>query len=264
MDKAGANFEYATSTIVNRLGARAVPIQIPIGEEAKFAGVVDLVEMRGILWHDETMGAKYDVEEIPADLQEKAEEMRDQLIEAVADSDDEVMNKYLEGEEITVAELKRAHPQGDDRDEHLPGAVLARRSRTRACRRCWMRWSTTCRARWMCRRSRASNPENLETEADPQGGRQRAVCGARLQDHDRPVCRPADLYPRVLGHAEDGRLGAESAHAEDGAHRPSAEDARQQARRDHGDPGRRYLRGGGSQEPGDGRHDLHGEGADRA
>jgi len=108
MDKAGANFEYAASTIVQRLGARAVPIQIPIGEEAKFAGVVDLVQMRGILWHDEAMGAKYDVEEVPAALLEKATRMRNELVEAVADSDDEVMNKYLEGEEITVAELKRA------------------------------------------------------------------------------------------------------------------------------------------------------------
>src|SRR6201994_1105718 len=108
MDKAGANFEYATSTIVNRLGARAIPIQIPIGEEAKFAGVVDLVEMRGIVWNDETMGAKYDIVEVPANLKEKAEKMRGELIEAVADSDDEVMHKYLEGESITVAELKRA------------------------------------------------------------------------------------------------------------------------------------------------------------
>jgi elongation factor G len=108
MDKAGANFEYSTSTIVQRLGARAIPIQIPIGEEAKFVGVVDLVEMKAILWHDETMGAKYDVDEIPAGLKEKAEKMRTELIEAVADSDEDVMNKYLEGEEITIPELKRA------------------------------------------------------------------------------------------------------------------------------------------------------------
>jgi len=108
MDKAGADFFYSTQTIRDRLGARAVPIQIPIGTEAKFAGVVDLVEMRAILWHDETMGAKYSVEEIPADLKEKAIEFRNQLIEAVADSDDEVLNAFLEGEEITTAQLKRA------------------------------------------------------------------------------------------------------------------------------------------------------------
>ncbi len=108
MDKAGADFFYSTGTIRDRLGARAVPIQIPIGQEAKFAGVVDLVEMRAILWHDETMGAKYSIEEIPADLKEKAAEYRSQLIEAVADSDDEVLNAFLEGEEITTAQLKRA------------------------------------------------------------------------------------------------------------------------------------------------------------
>ncbi len=108
MDKAGANFEYATSTIVQRLGARAVPIQLPIGEEAKFAGVIDLVEMRAILWHDETMGAKYSVEEIPAGMKEKATDFRNQLIEAVADSDDDVMNAFLEGEEIPAAQLKKA------------------------------------------------------------------------------------------------------------------------------------------------------------
>jgi len=108
MDKAGADFFYSIGTIRDRLGARAVPIQIPIGQEAKFAGVVDLVEMRAILWHDETMGAKYSVEEIPADLKEQATEYRNQLIEAVADSDDEVLNAFLEGEEITTAQIKRA------------------------------------------------------------------------------------------------------------------------------------------------------------
>jgi elongation factor G len=108
MDKAGANFEYATSTIVQRLGARAVPINWPIGEEANFRGIVDLVEMKGIVWNNEEMGAKYDTVEVPANIKDKCEELRHELIEAVADSDDEVMHKYLEGEEITVDELKRA------------------------------------------------------------------------------------------------------------------------------------------------------------
>src|SRR5580693_9612810 len=101
MDKAGADAVYATSTIVDRLGARAVPINIQIGAEAKFLGVIDLVTMKAILWHDETMGAEYSVEEIPADLAEKAKEARHDLIEAVADSDDEIMHLYLEGEEPT-------------------------------------------------------------------------------------------------------------------------------------------------------------------
>ena len=106
MDKAGADAVYATSTIVDRLGARAIPINIQIGAEAKFAGVVDLVTMKAILWHDETMGAEYSVEEIPANLLETAQIARQTLIEAVADSDDVIMNHFLEGSEPTEAELK--------------------------------------------------------------------------------------------------------------------------------------------------------------
>jgi elongation factor G len=106
MDKAGADAVYATSTIVDRLGARAVPINIQIGAEAKFLGVIDLVTMKSILWHDETMGAEYSVEEIPADLLEKANEARHFLVEAVSEHDDELMHMYLEGQEPTEAQLK--------------------------------------------------------------------------------------------------------------------------------------------------------------
>ena len=106
MDKAGADAVYATSTIVDRLGARAVPINIQIGAEAKFAGVIDLVKMKAILWHDETMGAEYSTEEIPAALLETAKTARAYLIEAVADSDDTIMNHFLEGSEPTEDELE--------------------------------------------------------------------------------------------------------------------------------------------------------------
>ncbi len=106
MDKAGADFEYVIETIRKRLGARPVAIQIPIGAEAKFRGVIDLVEMKAILWHDETMGAEYSVEEIPADLLKKAEAFRMQLIESVSEHDDVMMHQFLEGEIPTAAELK--------------------------------------------------------------------------------------------------------------------------------------------------------------
>ncbi len=108
MDKAGADFEYVIETIRKRLGARPVAIQIPIGAEAKFKGVIDLVEMRAILWHDETMGAKYDVEEIPADLLKKAEAFRLQLIETVAEHDDAMLHMFLEGETPNAEQLKAA------------------------------------------------------------------------------------------------------------------------------------------------------------
>jgi len=108
MDKMGADFEHAIDTIRKRLNARPVAIQIPIGQEAAFKGVIDLIEMRAILWHDETMGAKYDVEEIPTNLLKKAEAFRMQLVESVAENDDEMLHKFLEGETPTAAELKAA------------------------------------------------------------------------------------------------------------------------------------------------------------
>ncbi|HET9087527.1 MAG TPA: elongation factor G [Acidobacteriaceae bacterium] len=106
MDKAGADFEHVIETIRKRLGARPVAIQIPIGAEANFKGLVDLVEMRAIVWNDETMGAKYSVEEIPADLVKKAEAFRMQLIETVAEYDDDLLHMFLEGEIPTPAQLK--------------------------------------------------------------------------------------------------------------------------------------------------------------
>jgi elongation factor G len=106
MDKNGADFEHVLETIRKRLGARPVALQIPIGAEANFKGVVDLIEMKAILWHDETMGAEFSVEPIPADLQKKAEAFRLQLIEVIAETDDVLLEKFLEGETPTIAELK--------------------------------------------------------------------------------------------------------------------------------------------------------------
>ncbi len=108
MDKNGGDAEHATQTIKDRLGAKAVMLQLAIGSEANFKGVVDLVEMRAILWHDEAMGSNYDVEEIPENLKEKAIAFRNQLIESVAETDDALLEKFLEGIEPTVEELKVA------------------------------------------------------------------------------------------------------------------------------------------------------------
>ena len=106
MDKNGADFEHVLETIRKRLGARPVALQIPIGAEAGFKGVVDLIEMKAVLWHDETMGAEFSVEEIPEPLRKKAEAFRLQLIEIIAETDDVLLEKFLEGETPTIAELK--------------------------------------------------------------------------------------------------------------------------------------------------------------
>src|SRR5450432_3038365 len=108
IDKMGADFEHAVDTIRKRLNAKPVAIQIPIGQEAKFVGVVDLVDMKAIVWNDETMGAEYVTEEIPADLKKKADAFHAQLVEAVAETDDGLLHKFLEGETISAAELRAA------------------------------------------------------------------------------------------------------------------------------------------------------------
>ena len=106
MDKNGADFEHVLETIRKRLGARPVALQIPVGAEANFKGVIDLIEMKAILWQDETLGAEFIVEPIPAELQKKAEAFRMQLIEVIAETDDVLLEKFLEGETPSIEELK--------------------------------------------------------------------------------------------------------------------------------------------------------------
>jgi elongation factor G len=110
MDKMGADFDHAVDTIRKRLNAKPVAIQIPIGAEEKFKGVVDLFQMKAIFWHDETMGADYSVEEIPADLVKKATQFHQLMVETIIENadDDALMSKWLEGEEFTPEELKKA------------------------------------------------------------------------------------------------------------------------------------------------------------
>jgi elongation factor G len=112
MDRIGADFFNVEKQIRERLKANPVPIQIPIGAEDNFRGVVDLVEMRGIVWDDETMGAKYEVIDIPEELKEKAEEYREKLVEAIAETDEELLEKYLAGEELTTEEIKKGIKKG--------------------------------------------------------------------------------------------------------------------------------------------------------
>ncbi|HFC97515.1 MAG TPA: elongation factor G [Thermosulfurimonas dismutans] len=112
MDRLGANFERVVEEIRTRLGATPLPLQIPIGAEDSFVGVVDLVGMKAIVWEEETLGARYHFEEIPADLRDKAEEFRTNLLETLADINDEIMEKYLEGEEISEEEIKKAIREG--------------------------------------------------------------------------------------------------------------------------------------------------------
>src|SRR4029450_11836107 len=107
MDKVGADFFQCLKDIVDRLGAKPVAVQLPIGSESQFKGLVDLGRMVGVVWDEETLGAKYHDVEIPADMVEQAKECREKLIEAAVEVDDEAMNAYLEGKEPDEATLKK-------------------------------------------------------------------------------------------------------------------------------------------------------------
>src|SRR5687767_4056980 len=108
MDRIGADFKRTFDQIITKLGGNPVAIQLPIGSEDKFEGVIDLVQMKAIRYKDETMGADYIVDEIPADMLEEAKHYREQLIEKVSEADDKLLEKYLHGEEISEAEIKAA------------------------------------------------------------------------------------------------------------------------------------------------------------
>jgi elongation factor G len=108
MDRLGADFFRVVQMIKDRLGARAVPLQLPLGAEDKFIGVIDLVRMKAIVWEDESLGAKFRDEAIPEEMASAAAEYREKLIEAAADSDETIMEKYLEGHQISEAELTKA------------------------------------------------------------------------------------------------------------------------------------------------------------
>jgi elongation factor G len=107
MDRVGADFYHAVDTIIDRLKARPVPIQLPVGAEEHFKGVIDLVTMTARIWRDESLGAKYDDVEIPAEYLEKAQEYRNNLIEAVSESNDVLFEKFVEGQPLTEAEIKQ-------------------------------------------------------------------------------------------------------------------------------------------------------------
>src|SRR6186713_56827 len=121
MDRIGADFKRTFDQIISKLEANPVAIQIPIGAEDKFVGVVDIIKMKSITYKDETMGADYIVGEIPADMLEDAKHFREQLIEKVSEADDKILEKYLHGEEVTEAEIKAALRKRVNSSVHTTG-----------------------------------------------------------------------------------------------------------------------------------------------
>jgi elongation factor G len=108
MDKMGADFEHAIDTIRKRLNARPIAIQLPIGQEDKFKGVIDLFQMKAVIWKDETLGAEFVTEEIPEELKKKGNAFHNQMVETIVENDDDLLHKYMEGESISAEELKKS------------------------------------------------------------------------------------------------------------------------------------------------------------
>jgi len=151
LDRAGASFERSFDSILKRLGANAVALQIPIGLEDQLKGVVDLITMKGLIWNDETKGAEYETTDVPAELVNEAKEWREKLVEAVSSIDDDLMLKYLEGEEISEDEIRKALRQGTLELKIVP-VVTGSAFKNKGVQ---TRSSIFCRVRWTFRQSKA-------------------------------------------------------------------------------------------------------------
>ncbi len=254
IDKMGADFEHAVDTIRKRLSAKPVAIQFPIGQEAKFLGVVDLINMKSIVWKDETMGAEYLTEEIPADLKKKAEAFHAQLVESIAENDDEMLHKFLEGEEITADELRASLRKSTIALKVFP-VVVGTAFKNKGVQPLLDAVVDYLPSPLDVPETHGLNPDNGEKifrNADDK----EPFSALAFKIMADPVRRTADIYPRLFWAAQDRRLRAERAHHQDRTHWAFAEDARQQARRDQRDSGGRHLRCRGFEERRHGRHDL--------
>ena len=229
LDRTGADFFRCVDMMVERLNSTPLVLQLPIGAEHDFLGVVDLVGMRALTWRGETkMGEDYEVEEIPAEMAEQAAEWREKFLETLAEADDAIMEKYLEGEELTVEELEAA----------IRRATLADKLNPVLCGTAFKNKGVQPLLDAVVKYL----PSPLDIEAieghdakrrgegdPPQAQRRRAVLRPGLQDRLRPAPRQADLRPRLLRQARGGHVGAQLGQRPQGADRQGLPDAREQA-----------------------------------
>ncbi len=227
MDKIGADFFQCLKDIVDRLGAKPIAIQLPIGAESQFKGLVDLVRMKGVVWDEETLGAKYHDVDIPADMLDQAKEYREKMLEAAVELDDDAMGAYLDGKEPDEATLKRLIRKAVITGAFYPGAVrlgVQEQGRAAAARRGGGLSAVAAR------RARHQGHRRQGQRDRAQAGRQGADVAARVQDHGRPLRRHDHLLPHLFGHADHRHGRHQLDQGPQGAHRPHAADARQQPR----------------------------------
>ena len=167
MDRTGADFDKVVGQLKSRLGANPVPMQVPIGAEENFEGVVDLVKMKAIYWDVESQGMKFEYRDIPANLVEVSKKARNFMVEAAAETTEELMNKYLDGGELSEAEIVAGIRAGTLVDVDHSGLLRHRvqeQGRAGDARR---GRAATCRRRPIVRRSRASTRTTRKTTAAP-------------------------------------------------------------------------------------------------
>ena len=238
MDKVGADFYFSVRTMEERLGANAVPIQLPIGAEGDFEGIVDLVEMNAKVWRGETkLGETYETIEIPAELPEKADEYRTKLLEAVAETDEALLEKYFGGEELTVEEIKGAIRKLTITSEIYPvlcGSAFKNKGVQPMLDAVIDYLPSPLDVPAAVGHAPGKEDEEIVRHASR---RRRAVLGAGVQDRDAPVLRQADLRPRVLGQGRLRLAGHQRHQGQEGAAGQAVPDALQQ-----GEPGRAGLR----------------------
>ena len=243
MDRIGADFKRTFDQIISKLEANPVAIQIPIGSEDKFLGVVDIIKMKSITYKDETMGADYIVGDIPADMLEEAKHYREQLIEKVSEVDDKILEKYLHGQEtITEDEIKAAlrkrvnsSVRGKSEAAFVP-VICGSAFKNKGVQPLldavvdFLPSPLDVPAITGIDPDKKVDPEQPGRQPDRASRVRRcAVQRAGVQDHDRPVRRSARVLPRLFRRAHRRFGGLQLDQAAHRAHRPPAEDAREQA-----------------------------------
>ena len=210
LDRTGASFDFCVQTIKNRLNAVPAVLQLPIGSEGGFIGVVDLVKMRALTWRGETtIGEDYAVEDIPADMLEQAQAAHHELVELVADYDDDLMEAYLTDEDSVDPELlAKAHPPGRAVQQDHRRALRQRLQEQGCAAAAGRRHRVPAVAGRRARHRRLQAGRRVgQDRAAP--GCDRPVLRAGLQDRGRPAPGSADLHPPLLGQARGRLHGAE-------------------------------------------------------
>ena len=242
LDRTGADFWRGVDSIKDRLGANAVPIQIPIGREDQFQGVIDLVEMKAIYYRDD-LGNQIDVVDIPDGAPEpRPSKHRHTMIEAVAEMDDELTHKYLEGEELTVEEIKHGLRLGTLTTRIIPvltGSALKNKGVQKMLDAVVDYLPSPLDVPPMI----GLDPQDRRARSSARPSDTRAVQRPGLQDRRRPVRRQAGLLPGLLGHAQGRLVRLQPGQGQARAHRAHPPDARQPPRGDRRGLRRRHRRG---------------------